>query len=309
MASLNPPPGLIHLIELVQKKRPGLSFNEALDIIKRVKKLNGGLLKGLKIVKFVKLVNKAVRGKIEQDKSNFKEKKQTESRLNKTCPICFSYLSTKRAKERHMKVHIKENSRETDDEIPTIDEEMLDFNENVEITDKSEDENEKVDKLPVWRCKVCGKEYSHEGSLTRHSKEHDEIKPISCNLCEVKFRRKDNWNAHMRKVHNTFNINFEALRNTEENSNTCKMCGEAFESVKQFEAHIVFKVCSEPAEDLKVIEDKYQCDLCDRAYKHKKSLIAHLDWKHRNKKTYKCEICDVVYTHRSSLERHRKKLH
>ena len=69
-----------------------------------------------------------------------------------------------------MNVHIKENSRETDDEIPTIDEEMLDFNENVEITIKSEDENAKVDKLPVWRCKV----------KTRHSKKHDEIKPISC---------------------------------------------------------------------------------------------------------------------------------
>ena len=111
----------------------------------------------------------------------------------------------------------------------------------------------------------------------------------------------------MRKVHNMFNINFEALRSSQEK--TCKMCGEAFESVKQFEAHIVLKVCSEQAEDLKVVKDKYQCDLCDRAYKHKRSLIAHLDWKHRNKNVYRCEICDVVYTHRSSLERHRKKLH
>ena len=70
MASLNPPPGLTHLIRLVQKKRPGLSSNEALEVIKRVKQLNGGLLKGLKIVKFLKLVNKAVRGQIEQDKIN-----------------------------------------------------------------------------------------------------------------------------------------------------------------------------------------------------------------------------------------------
>ena len=235
MASINPPPGLTHRIKLVQKNRPGLSSNEAFDVIKRVKQLNGGLLKGLKIVKFLKLVNKAVRGQIEQDKNNHKEKKQTESKLNKTCPICFSYLSTKRAKERHIKVHFIGNTRKPDDEVLTIDEEMLDFNENVKITDESE--NEKVDKLPVWRCKVCGKEYSHEGSLTRHLKEHDEIKPISCDLCAVEFRRKDNWRAHMRKVHNTFNINFEALRSTQEK--TCKMCGEAFESVKLFEAHIV----------------------------------------------------------------------
>ena len=64
------------------------------------------------------------------------------------------------------------------------------------------------------------------------------------------------------------------------------MCGEAFESVKQFEAHIVLKVCSEQAEDLKVVKNKFQCDLCDRAYKHKRSLIAHLDWKHKNKNVY-----------------------
>ena len=54
-----------------------------------------------------------------------------------------------------MNVNIKENSRETDDEIPTIDEEMLDFNDNVEIT------------------------------LTRHSKEHDEIKPIFHVICVI----------------------------------------------------------------------------------------------------------------------------
>ena len=62
------------------------------------------------------------------------------------------------------------------------------------------------------------------------------------------------------------------------------MCGEAFASIQQFEAHIVFKVCREQVEAVQAIEVKYKCDLCDRSYKHKKSLVAHLNWKHRNKK-------------------------
>ena len=331
MASPNP------LIKCVQKHFPSLSRSEALDVIFRVRILNGGLT-GLKIVEFLKLVRKALWEKSEEKRCNEKEKKK-KSDLIRTCPICFSFLSTRASKERHMKVHSREDIlKKNDEELPTIDERILEnigdksediYDKSEEIGDKSDDGSDRsenisdkcedladksediteLDHLPEWRCKVCEKEYRHEVSLTRHLKEHDGIEPIPCDLCGKKCKRKYNLYAHKRKVHNAFNINFKALRNTEEHSNTCKMCGEAFASIQQFEAHIVFKVCREQVEAVKAIEEKYKCDLCDRSYKHKKSLLAHLDWKHRNKKTYECEICGVVYSHESSLVRHKKKLH
>lgn len=326
MASPNP------LIKCVQKHFPSLSRSEALDVIYQVRKLNGGELTGLKILEFMKLVRRALWEKSEE-KRCFEEEKKKKHEFIKTCPVCFSFLSSRASKERHMKVHSREDiQKKTGEELPTIDERILE-----NIGDKSEDINEKceqiddknddnitdkckdipdqsenvtgIDHLPVWRCKVCGKEYRHEVSLTRHLKEHDGIEVVPCDLCGKNFKKKYNLYAHKRKVHNAFNINFEALRNTDEHSNTCKMCGEAFASIQQFEAHIVFKVCREKIEAVKAVEEKYKCDVCSRSYKHKKSLVAHIDWKHRNKKTYECEICGAVYSHESSLIRHKKKVH
>ena len=66
MASPNP------LIKCVQKHFPSLSRSEALDVIFRVRILNGGLT-GLKIGEFLKLVRRALWEKSEEKRCNEKE--------------------------------------------------------------------------------------------------------------------------------------------------------------------------------------------------------------------------------------------
>ena len=302
-----PPQGFIKLVALVKRKCPGLSFAEATAIIVRVKKVNGGALKGLKMFEFMKLVKKAVKEHASEEKQNDKEERRKESERNKTCPICFVVFSKNQAKERHMLVHKKRDEVTIESEVPTtVDDAFPDIDENVVVDNPKK---AGVHPLSEFKCEVCGKAFKHLGSLKRHTRDHDNVKSITCNMCDIKFKRKDNLYAHKRMVHNAHKINFDALRDEAERSLACKMCGVSFEDWKKLEAHIVRKVCKSNMEISEDGKEKYQCDLCDRSYKHKKSLFAHLEWKHTSKKSYKCEICDVVYTHNSSLVRHMKKLH
>ena len=71
----------------------------------RVKKINGGVLKGIKMVEFIKFVEKAVMEHNNEEKHKEKEERQKESKRNKTCPICFVVFSKTQARERHMMVH------------------------------------------------------------------------------------------------------------------------------------------------------------------------------------------------------------
>ena len=89
------PQGFLKLIAVVKRKFPGLSFQEATAIIVRVKRINGGVLKGLKMVEFMKFVGKAVKELVNEEKHNDKEERRKESRRNKTCPICFVVFSKK----------------------------------------------------------------------------------------------------------------------------------------------------------------------------------------------------------------------
>ena len=83
MASANPPPGLLKLIAVVQKKFPGLNIDEARKVIINVRLINGGKLKGLKIDKFVQLVKKVVLENIVKEKHYEKMERPKARKLNK----------------------------------------------------------------------------------------------------------------------------------------------------------------------------------------------------------------------------------
>ena len=303
-----PPQGYLKLIAVVKRKCPGLSFKEATAIIVRVKKMNGGVLKGLKMVEFIEFVGKAVKEHNNEEKHNEKEDRRKESERNKTCHICFVVFSKTQARERHMMVHKKRDEPIIADEVPsTIDDAFPDIDENVVGLDEQKEAGGHI--LMDFKCEECGKTFRHQVSLKKHLRDHDNVKTIICNMCDLKFKRMDNLYAHKRMVHNAHKINCDVLRNEAERSLSCKMCGVSFENWKKFEAHIVHKVCKSNVEISEDGEERYQCEFCDRSYKHKKSLFAHLEWKHKSKKSYKWEKCDVMYTHNSSLVRHMKKLH
>ena len=301
-----PPPGLAKLIKVVQNKYPGFTSEDAIKAIVSVKEQNGGALKGLSIIKFHKLLKLVVTKKIELKKKEEKEEKEKNKRLRKTCLVCYRIFSTNQALEKHAIIHEKKKHLKIDQEIPVINKDLIGYEERLE--------SETIDETKTshrWKCKECEKEFKHKVSLDRHTQEaHVKDKQFACSVCDFKFSREDNLYAHRRNVHNTHRLNLDAIRSLANDNLLCKICDEKFESIKKFEAHIALKICQDEKNNLDINEEeKYQCHLCDRSYDHKKNLLAHFNWKHKEKKSYRCEICDVSFSQKSSLERHNRKSH
>jgi hypothetical protein len=64
----NQPSGLTGLANLIQQKYPGYTRNEAFEMIKSVRKENGGKIVGLKIKQFFKIVEDIGRCDITKEK-------------------------------------------------------------------------------------------------------------------------------------------------------------------------------------------------------------------------------------------------
>lgn len=111
-----------------------------------------------------------------------------------------------------MMVHKKRDEPIIADEVPsTIDDAFPDIDENVVGLDEQKEAGGHI--LMDFKCEVCGKTFRHQGSLKRHLRDHDNVKTIICNMCDLKFKRMDNLYAHKRMVHNAHKINFDVLRN------------------------------------------------------------------------------------------------
>ena len=55
------------------------------------------------------------------------------------------------------------------------------------------------------------------------------------------------------------------------------------------------KVCQDKLKKLNIDSDeKIHCDLCDRSYGMNTNLVAHINWKHKDREAYKCGICEFL---------------
>ena len=177
--------GLTGLANLIQRKYQGYTRKEAFELIKRVRKENGGKIVGLKITQFFKIVKDIGR----RDMTKHKEKKNMEHlerlELEATCPFCFKRFVEKFSRDRHIKnMHSKQ---------PVI----------------------RVRKSvgKALQCSTCRNTFYNEANLKRHLRLHAEnTLDFPCNICGKKFTRKDNLFRHRERLHNLFNINFDAMQ-------------------------------------------------------------------------------------------------
>ena len=310
--SSTPQPGLVKLIQIVQRRHPGLDTRGAFKAIRNVKEKNGGVLKGLKFSTFHKILEIVVSDMVELDALGEKKVKQKQNKLGKSCPVCYRNMSKSQAVERHMATHDKNGPPEIEVELTEPDDDYYNFENLDEKQAGGTVEPEKAISSKKWKCAVCGKEFKHKVSLERHTKYNhgSSSEGISCDMCDLIFTRTDNLYVHKRKIHNAYHMNLDAIRISNETSISCEMCSKHFDKPEQFEAHIAMKICQDKQNCFDINDkEKYQCHLCERSYAHKKNLVAHLNWKHWEKSKFKCEVCNVTFTQKFSLVRHMKKAH
>ena len=308
--------GLQRLINLILQ-RFVLSRKEAHEALVIVKEKNGGVLKGLKLKRFYKMVEKVNR---EKNLKELQKKKDQKQKWKETCHYCYKIFYDNQARDRHMENAHSEPFIEEEIETGTIQRKVEERDNEVEgimgiasllleeILDKVVKKSKRI-KLGE-KCPECDNIFSHEISMKRHLKHHaKDLKYFQCDECDFKTLRRDNLTKHRRNKHKAFNTNFDVLRDKDSNLNyTCRMCEEEFPDSDLFETHIVMKACHNPTDPLND-DGRYQCELCPSSYTIKWDLSRHMEWKHKPKQVFSCDVCNKTFYNQYSLKRHVKKLH
>lgn len=134
-------------------------------------------------------------------------------------------------------------------------------------------------------CPTCKKKYSTKKSLLRHQLLHEEPN-FECDICNVKFYRKDKLKAHYDKCSEK---NPDQVRK-------CNICGDTFENNEILREHrtkhVMEGILTE--EDLQEIELKPDDNDCEKAPRKRRTDIVGLE----------CQECNKRYTSRKGLLRH-----
>ena len=292
------------LVNLVRWKL-GVSHPKAVEVIATVKERNGGVLRGLKKAIFLRMIKECVSDQNENLVYKVaKVEKESSKKWKKTCKFCYKIFFSNQTRDRHIK------------KVHSDDQELLSEGEVDEPGDLPSEEIvtngfEHCEKLSDrFKCKDCGKTFSHSVSLKRHTKEHEE-KPESfeCDQdgCKFKTLRKDSYWKHRRQVHHFLTLNFERLREKRGASDiTCIVCEKSFAESSAFEDHIIHKTCQNSAENVNE-EGRHECNQCSCSYTNKCSLAKHIEWKHKQMQGFDCKKCGITLSTPSSLRRHERK--
>ncbi|XP_076639598.1 uncharacterized protein LOC143351675 isoform X1 [Colletes latitarsis] len=240
------------------------------------------------------------------------------------CMSCNKKCSSKQSLSKHMEQHVKvekavklEKQRQPalkKDRQRACINEGIDANETIKDDDYDSDFESGLDwPMDHHECTKCKKRYSTKKSLLRHQLLHEEPN-FECDICNVKFYRKDKLKAHYDKCSEK---NPDQVRK-------CNICGDSFENneiLREHRAkHVTEGILTE--EDLRDIEPRpeekkpgekigrkrrtdivgLECTECNKQYTSRKGLLRHIQV-HEGKK-YLCDICPKKFYRREHLKIH-----
>lgn len=164
----------------------------------------------------------------------------------------------------------------------------------------------------MWLCdfsSACTKQFFTEYDLKMHKKMKHSPFVLVCEICSKSFKSKLGLNNHIRRHQHQFKY----------------LCGKDFNYKNDLDQHLanheakkyiivrnVKKKCSSKRnvkrhlETCQIRESKYACDLCEKRFKSKRYLKAHLAG-HNNPEGHQCSTCGEVFKYRASLYKHAKK--
>ena len=154
-----------------------------------------------------------------------------------------------------------------------------------------------------YKCHSCGKSFSHEQNLKKHSHEilhtvHEASKDHKCESCGKSFSEGRKLKKHIQRVHNNKRMNVAlSLQLTKFKCEICK---------KEITGNHNFKVHMENVhEELK----KYECDKCGKNFAQNIGLKTHITAVHEKIKRFNCDQCGKTFSRGCDLKVHIQIVH
>ena len=118
-----------------------------------------------------------------------------------------------------------------------------------------------------YECKFCKKVFANITHLKRHLPSHTGEKRFHCDLCGLKFSRKDNLLIHKRTRCIVLRTALEGGEIGHEDDITCSECGKTFLRGTDYKRHMMSHTGLKP----------YNCDVCGKGFIQKSRFKTHVD--------------------------------
>uniref|UniRef100_A0A5S6QHR0 C2H2-type domain-containing protein n=1 Tax=Trichuris muris TaxID=70415 RepID=A0A5S6QHR0_TRIMR len=120
----------------------------------------------------------------------------------------------------------------------------------------------------TYKCKLCFYVATSKSHVNRHVNEvHLRHRKIVCQVCGKAFARKENLSLHCERFHATTAAN--------PSRHCCNLCGQTFRFKCRLSEHLLLHNPSSP----------YQCHICHRLLKSRRTLLKHLRNQHEYRTT------------------------
>ena len=162
-----------------------------------------------------------------------------------------------------------------------------------------------------FACSTCGKTFAQKRHRDNHEKIHGSERPFSCSICEKSFKVKETCSIHEKlciaKTHicTLCNGRFKdevsledhhlQKHSKEERPYTCQECNKKFKTKDTLKAHM---------DKIHAKETPFSCSICERAFKRSFDLDRHFQLAHSGDRPYSCELCDKTFKLKSVLKKH-----
>ncbi|XP_004688201.1 PREDICTED: zinc finger protein 648 [Condylura cristata] len=134
-----------------------------------------------------------------------------------------------------------------------------------------------------YACELCGKAYSHRGTLQQHRRLHTGERPYRCPFCDKAYTWASDHRKHLRT-------------HTGEKPYRCPDCGKAFVRSSDLRKH---------QRNMHSNDKPFPCSQCGLTFNKPLSLLRH-QRTHLGEKPFRCPACDREFAVASRMMEHQR---
>ncbi|KAJ8945350.1 hypothetical protein NQ314_009251 [Rhamnusium bicolor] len=143
-------------------------------------------------------------------------------------------------------------------------------------------------------CNICGRgcydKAALQGHMARHAEDYENNQSIRCELC----KKKKTYSLKSRQIERKVEFS-DGKRNTK--LKCCHQCGKLFKDTRRLKRHLTSHNEARP----------YSCELCNKKFKMKQTVLAHLRIHDAGGMSFECDFCTKKLRSKGSWMIHRKR--